>query len=332
MSASHTYATGGTYVVAVTVTDDRGGTATTSTSVTVAAAPNEAPTAAFTSATQDLTASFDGTGSTDPDGTVVAYSWDFGDDSTGTGPTVNHTFATAGTYTVTLTVTDDLGGTDTATASVTVAAPAVVARDAFGRTVATGWGAADVGGSWTVIGATANLSVAGGVGRMRMSAGGGPGAYLNEVVAANVDARVAVGYDKPGSGGGIYTSLVVRRIGTSDYRVKVRITATAITVYIVRTVNGVETTLATQTLPGGAYNVGELLNLRLQVQGTGTTTIRAKVWRSGGAEPATWTATATDSTAALQAAGATGLYSYLSGSATNAPVTGTFDSFEVTPI
>ena len=53
--------------------------------------------------------SFDGTGSSDPDGTIASYAWTFGDGNNGTGATPNHTYASAGTYTVTLTVTDDGG-------------------------------------------------------------------------------------------------------------------------------------------------------------------------------------------------------------------------------
>jgi|GEM_PF-1663572 len=52
---------------------------------------------------------FDGTGSLDPDGEIVAWDWDFGDGTTGTGPTPSHTYAAIGAYTVTLCVTDDLG-------------------------------------------------------------------------------------------------------------------------------------------------------------------------------------------------------------------------------
>ena len=50
---------------------------------------------------------FDGTGSTDPDGAIVSYEWDFGDGSSGTGPTPSHNYTVCCDFTVTLTVTDD---------------------------------------------------------------------------------------------------------------------------------------------------------------------------------------------------------------------------------
>ena len=63
---------------------------------------------------------FDASGSTDPDGTIVSYEWDFGDGTTGTGVTVTHVYTAPGTYTVTLTVTDDRGATATLTRPITV--------------------------------------------------------------------------------------------------------------------------------------------------------------------------------------------------------------------
>jgi hypothetical protein len=63
---------------------------------------------------------FDGTGSTDEDGSIVAYDWDFGDGSTGTGATPSHTYTAAGEYTVSLTVTDNDGLVDTATTTATI--------------------------------------------------------------------------------------------------------------------------------------------------------------------------------------------------------------------
>jgi hypothetical protein len=81
---------------------------------------NHAPVASFTVAASGLTATFDGGGSSDADGTPLTYAWAFGDGATGTGRTASHTFA-AGTYTARLTVSDG-ALTGTATKTVTLAA------------------------------------------------------------------------------------------------------------------------------------------------------------------------------------------------------------------
>jgi PKD repeat protein len=83
---------------------------------------NLAPDARFTSAATYLDATFDATGTVDTDGTIASYAWTFGDGGTATGATPVHSYAAAGTYPVTLTVTDDDGATDTATAQVTLVA------------------------------------------------------------------------------------------------------------------------------------------------------------------------------------------------------------------
>ena len=87
------------------------------------AAANIAPTAAFTSTTSFLDATFDAAGSTDTDGTIASYAWNFGDGTTGTGIRPSKTYKAAGTYPVQLTVTDDRGATARVSATVTVTAP-----------------------------------------------------------------------------------------------------------------------------------------------------------------------------------------------------------------
>jgi PKD repeat protein len=82
--------------------------------------PNQAPTASFTVSCTLLECDFDGTGSSDSDGTIDVYDWDFGDGTTDTGATPSHTYAASDTYTVTLTVTDDDGATDDTSEQVTV--------------------------------------------------------------------------------------------------------------------------------------------------------------------------------------------------------------------
>jgi PKD repeat protein len=284
---------------------------------------NQPPAASFTWGATGLTASFNGSGSSDPDGSVTGYSWNFGDGSTGTGVSPSHTYAAAGTYTAQLTVTDNQGATGSTTrqVDVSVVAPGVIANDLFNRTVVDGWGQADTGGPWTVTTAASNFAVAGGAGTMRLAAGSGPSAFLNGTSARDVDLRTTIGFDKAAAGGSIYAAVVVRRVGTSDYRIKVRVNAGDTTAYLTRVVGGAETVLTTVPLAGVVVAPGNALSFRIQAIGGGTTTLNAKVWRAGTAEPGAWTTTTTDSTAGLQSAGAVGVYGYLSGAATNAPVT-----------
>jgi PKD repeat protein len=119
---SYTYTAGGTYTVTLTVTDNLGATNAVSHSVTV----NRPPTAAFTSSCSGDACSFTST-SSDPDGSIGSYSWTFGDGGTSTVQNPSHTYTAGGTYTVTLTVTDNLGATNAVSHSVTANQPPVAA-------------------------------------------------------------------------------------------------------------------------------------------------------------------------------------------------------------
>jgi len=81
--------------------------------------PNSLPAASFTSSCSGLICDFADT-SVDLDGEIASRSWSFGDGASGSGVTLSHTYATGGTFTVALTVTDDSGETGIASASVTV--------------------------------------------------------------------------------------------------------------------------------------------------------------------------------------------------------------------
>ncbi|MFF1279038.1 collagenase [Streptomyces marokkonensis] len=80
---------------------------------------NQAPTAAFDVSVSGLTANFTDR-STDSDGTISSRSWDFGDGTTSTAANPVKNYPAAGTYTVTLKVTDDKGATGTATQSIAI--------------------------------------------------------------------------------------------------------------------------------------------------------------------------------------------------------------------
>src|SRR5207245_2104731 len=117
-SPTHSYAAGGTYTVGLSVKDGLGAVGATSQSVTVTA-PNQPPVASFTPSCSGLSCAFTST-SSDPDGSIVAWSWNFGDGATATAQNPTHSYAAGGTYSVTLTVTDNSGATNTAARTVTV--------------------------------------------------------------------------------------------------------------------------------------------------------------------------------------------------------------------
>ena len=301
--------------------------------------PNVAPVASFTSSCAGLTCDFNGSASSDSDGTIVSYRWTFGDGQTGTGPTTSHTYAGASSYTVVLTATDNQGATGSSTGTVTVAPPppaTLYAADSFARTISGGWGTADVGGAWSSA-SPASLSVGGGMGNITMAPpGSGPSVFLTGVSSTNTDLTIAVRTDKPATGGGIYVSVTGRRVpGAGDYRAKLRLQSNAqVSIQLVRVAaNGTETALSPLTTVAGlAYDRTIGLRIRVQATATSPTTLRARTWAGSAAEPSTWQATATDSTAALQVAGGVGLTTYLSGTATNAPVVARFDDLSATPV
>ena len=96
------------------VTDDAGGRGTDTATVTVNAPPEANAGADFRAFVGD-DVPFDGSGSSDDDGDIASYVWEFGDGTRGEGATATHAYTMAGMFTATLTVEDDTGarGTDT---------------------------------------------------------------------------------------------------------------------------------------------------------------------------------------------------------------------------
>jgi PKD repeat protein len=125
-TTSKAYATPGLYTIGLRVTDSDGLTATTTRSIVIT---NRPPTASFTISANptapNKTVTFNGSGSSDPDGTIAKYEWDLDgngtyETSTGTTPTVTKSYTTQGTVNVGLRVTDSSGATATTTKALTV--------------------------------------------------------------------------------------------------------------------------------------------------------------------------------------------------------------------
>jgi PKD repeat protein len=127
----HAYVATGTYTVSLTVTDSDGLTHSSVTTALVADGSGlQSPVARAGGPYRGTVAaplSFDGSASSDADGTIVSFDWTFGDGTAGSGARLMHAYSSTGVYTVVLTVTDDSGRTGNATATAEIA-PAVVNR------------------------------------------------------------------------------------------------------------------------------------------------------------------------------------------------------------
>jgi hypothetical protein len=178
------------------------------------------------------------------------------------------------------------------------ATSAVLVSDQFERTVSSGFGTADVGGPWSVS-STARTKVTGGQGVISGFTGANQDVQAwNPATATNMEVVGLVQLNASNPVGGNYQARLVARAQTdarNGYVARVTHTpAGAVTWALARVANAGGTgsiTLAQGTLlSSGAAGSGWWIRLR-----TNGTTIQARFWRDGTAEPAAWTATATDS-------------------------------------
>jgi PKD repeat protein len=123
----HTYAARGEYTVTLTATDTLVGTAAEPVTMKVTVGSAHGPAAAFTISPDPGSVGeavkFDGSTSSDPEAAITEYLWDFGDGAHGTGVTPTHAYKTAGEFTVTLTVKNELGETSSTSHAVKVVGP-----------------------------------------------------------------------------------------------------------------------------------------------------------------------------------------------------------------
>jgi PKD repeat protein len=121
---THTYAASGTYTLVLTVSDGATQATDTATATITAEGGNQPPQAVVTlrviPKTSNRCYSFTGSASKDPDGQIVSYVWDLGDQTRRMGPEIEYCYTRPGTYRVTLTVTDNGGATGAATVTVTI--------------------------------------------------------------------------------------------------------------------------------------------------------------------------------------------------------------------
>ena len=120
----YVYKTVGSYNLKLQVKDDDNATDMDSTTVKVTVSlPNKPPVSkpgGPYKGTSGIAVNLDGTKSSDSDGKIVSYNWDFGDGTKGSGGKVKHTYSSPGSFTVKLTVIDDDGAKDNATTIVKI--------------------------------------------------------------------------------------------------------------------------------------------------------------------------------------------------------------------
>jgi PKD repeat protein len=318
-TAGHTYSTAGGYTVTVTVTDAAGATSSATAVVTVNNPPVAALAVSPVSGTAPLTVTADASGSSPGSNPIYSYTFNFGD-GTAVGPytsdTATHAYQNAGTFGVSVTVTDSSGLTSTASQTVSVSSPYVV-QDTFQRAnVSSGWGTASNGMSWS--------------GAAGLTTGGSLSVSSDEGLISNSSQYST--FETLGS-----TTSVD---GNGLVRFSVASTADAAGILLRHQSNGSgdlarydgQGHLQFMVKSGGSWSVvssttfspssGSFYWLRFELQGS---SVYLKVWPSSSTEPSAWTWSGVSST--LTTAGTMGLYGYAQ---SGAPVS--FDSFAVAPV
>ncbi len=192
-------------------------------------------------------------------------------------------------------------------------------EDSFDRTVTSGFGTADTGGPWSIVGTMSNFSASNGLGSIVLPAAGarreayvGPAVTSGWAGATVTPARLPVG-------GPLFISLRMRRVAAGTaYAARVTCAPDGrTTLAVTRTVGGILTVLASTPVDGLPCGPGSPLQLGVHATGTAPTYLSASVKSADGTQPGHAELSARDPAPELQVAGAVGLVTKLSAAATN---------------
>jgi hypothetical protein len=198
--------------------------------------------------------------------------------------------------------------------------------DTFDRTTASGWGTAESGGAWTVVGTAADYSTAPNVASVAQPATGIAHLTLQGAPSADVDLVVDCAVSALATGASLFTGPIVRAVDNNNlYMARIDLnTANQVVLTLRKRLAGVETQLGSTYTTPFTHVAGTYYRVRLQAFGS---TIRTKIWRTTDVEPDVWRISATDTD--LTTAASIGTRSFRNTGNTNAGLSMRFQNFEV---
>ena len=203
----------------------------------------------------------------------------------------------------------------------------IILSDDFGRTLAGSWGNVDQGGAWALTGTATDFSVSGSAAQITAAAGRITQARVGVASTADVDVTGTLTFDKVPAGTSAYAYVLARASGTNAYRAAVRVSSGGLVyVQLKKAVSNVESNIGSEVAVGLTLTPGSPIGFRFRVVGTN---LSLRAWDATGSEPAAWTVTGSDSTAALAGAGSAGLRTYFGTAVSNGPLTVSLDAFRV---